>query len=175
MRNLLVCVLVIAGHASSVVSIRLARADDAEPEEKYGVYAKIVLPMKLPAAGTCPVVESWIAKKLRKRGNTELRAVTDWIRLTEQREASVWDATVDGKTWGCPVLGRVMERTKDGQVKVRLTGWSPAALDIEEWTVPDEMGSRRIIEIETGAADGSGRAYVALFVGPPLAREVGSR
>lgn len=169
LRKLLVgAAAVIAGYASSVAISQHARADDVKSADSVGIYAKIVLPMKPVSAGTGPVVESWIAKKLRKRGNAELRAVTEWIRLPEKGErfVHVWDANVDGSIWGCPVAGRIVKRTADGTVTVRLAGWSPVALETEEWTMPAEMGSRRIIVVETGAAAGSGRAYVALFAGP---------
>jgi hypothetical protein len=51
-----------------------------------GVYAKIILPMGETADGAHPPVESWIATKLRKRGEAELRAVTSWVRLAEEGE-----------------------------------------------------------------------------------------
>ena len=41
-----------------------------------------------------------------------------------EEAADVWSASVDGKSWGCPVDGRVVERTEDGKVKVRLDGWA---------------------------------------------------
>jgi len=125
---------------------------------------KIFLPMKEPAEGTHSVVESWIAKKLRKRGNTELRAVTPWVPLAEEGEkvAPIWNAIVDGKLWGCPVVGRVVDRTADDKVMVQLSGWSPDVAKIERETLPAETGSRRIAVVDDG------RAYVALLVAPPL-------
>lgn len=170
MRILLVCALAVtAGYAGSSAASQLVRADDPKPCESCGIYAKIVLPVKATAEGTHPVVESWIAKKLRQRGHTELRAVTDWIRLAEKEEeiTRVWNATVDGRRWGCPVTGRVVERTSDGKVKVELSGWSPVVAKIKGQQLTAETGSRRIAVVDTGAADDSGKAYVALFVGPP--------
>ena len=113
-----------------------------------------------------PVVESWIAKELRKRGEAELRAVTHWVRLAEEGEevADIWNATVDGKGWGCPVSGRV-ERTTEGRVRARLSGWSPFGAEIKGNPLPAEMGSRRIAVVDTGRGDESSSAYVALFVG----------
>jgi len=131
------------------------------------VYAKIILPMRSPAKREYEV-ESWIAKKLRKRGETELRAVTDWVRLSEggENSASVWNATVDGKAWGCPVSGSVAKNTDDGKLKVELTGWAPFAPKIKGDTLSAEAGSRGIAAVDTGAGDQDGRAFVALVVGP---------
>jgi uncharacterized protein (TIGR03067 family) len=131
------------------------------------VYAKIVLPMKTPVDGNPPLVESWIARKLHKRRKTEYRAVTHWIRLAEigEEAADVWSASVDGKSWGCPVDGRVTERTEDGEVKVRLDGWAPFPTRVKGTILPAETGSRKI------AVVADGRAYVALFVGPPPTAE----
>ncbi len=151
----------------------VARGEQAIPVGKstQSVYAKIVLPMKTPADGKQPLVESWIARKLRKRGKTEYRAVTHWVRLAEigEEAADVWSASVDGKHWGCPVDGRVVERTEDGKVKVRLDGWAPFPTRVKGTTLPAETGSRRI------AVVADGRAYVALFVGPPLTAEAFSQ
>ena len=109
-----------------------------------GVYAKIVLPIKAPD-GKQPWVESWITKKLRKRGRTEYRAVTHWVRLAEigEESADIWSASVDGKHWGCPVYGRVVERT-DEKVKVSLDGWAPFPTRVKGTTLPADTGSRRI-------------------------------
>ena len=79
-----------------------------------------------------------------------------------EEAADVWSASVDGKHWGCPVDGRVVERTEDGKLKVKLDGWAPFPTKVKGTTLPAEMGSRRIAVVEDG------RAYVALFVGPPL-------
>ena len=51
----------------------VARGEQAIPLGKptQSVYAKIVLPMNTPADGKQPLVESWVARKLRKRGKTE--------------------------------------------------------------------------------------------------------
>ena len=145
----------------------IARGEQSTPVGKStpSVYVKIVLPMKASAEGKQPLVESWIARKLRKRRKTEYRAVTQWVRLAEEGEevAHVWSGTVDGKHWGCPVAGRVVERTEDGKVKVRLAGWAPFPTRVKGTTLPAETGSRRIAVVAAGTA------YVALFVGPPLA------
>lgn len=162
---------IIAGLVASSVPSQVATADDPKPSGTCPVYAKIILPMHAPAEGSHPVVESWIARNLEKRGHIELRAVTDWVCLPDPGEATiqVWSATVDGKSWGCLVAGRVAERTADGRVKVDLHGWSPVVPEIRGQNLPDEIGSRRIAVVDAGSGDDSGRAYIALFVGPPPA------
>ena len=142
----------------------------SEPRERSSagaVYAKVILPMKESAKENHPVVEAWIGKNLRKRGETDLRAVTNWIRLPDGKNevAPVWDAVVDGKGWGCPVGGRILERTTAGKVKVSLTGWTPFGGDIKGGTLPDEIGSRKIAVV--GGRNEGFKAYVALVVAPP--------
>lgn len=164
MRRRIVVAIVVVGFVALTGLPAASPANDAgESSAPNAIYAKVILPMKEPDSGKNPVVESWIAEKLRKRGQTELRAVTPWIRLAEKGEknAPVWDAVVDGKGWGCPVGGRVKERTGDGKVKVSLPGWAPVALKVKGTTLPAEVGSRGIAEVEDG------KAYVALFVGLP--------
>src|SRR6516164_9687982 len=88
-----------------------------EPTPKKGalpksnqVYVKIILPTD-PATRDKdrPVVESWIAEQLKKRGRSKFTAATAWVRLAEKGEGStsVWNATLDGKGWGCPVSGQI--------------------------------------------------------------------
>ena len=153
------------------VPAQLSFANDQPSSAKCAVYAKIILPVEPPRDGSHPIVESWISEKLHKRGKSDLRAVTQWVRLAEKGEkvTRVWNATVDGKSWGCPVAGRILERTKDGKVKLELLGWSPVGAEIKGQTLASEIGSRKIAVVDTGEGDDSGIAYVALFVGPALA------
>jgi len=144
-----------------------SQSDDLQRQEAAPIYVKVVLPLKPTAKEH--FVERWIARKLGKREMTELRAVTRWIRLAEpgQKPTSVWNASVDGKGWGCPVSGQISNRATDGKVTVRLSGWSPAGADVTGTTISAKAGSRGIARVDTGADDGSGRAYVALQVGQP--------
>ena len=75
---------------------------------------------------------------------------------------------MDGKGWGCPVDGKVVERTADGRVEVELSGWSPVEAEVKGQILPDEIGSRRIAVVDSGVA------YVALFVGPPASSALSS-
>ena len=153
-----------------VITSQLSLAKDQPLPESGTVYAKIVLPVESAREETHLITESWIAKKLRKRGKSDLRAVTHWVRLAEKGEKStqIWNATVDGKGWGCPVVGRIVDRTKHGKVKVELLGWSPGGAEVKGQTLAAEIGRRKIAIVDTGEGDESGIAYVALFVGPAL-------
>ncbi len=137
--------------------------ESAKPKRTFAVYAKIILPKKTPAEGKHPVVESWIAKKLKKKGKTELRAVTDWIRLPGEGERArqVWSATYDGKRWGCPVVGscHLGKGKKAGKLVADMGGWTPVFPEIKGATLNAEVGDRRIAVVEDGIA------YVALYVG----------
>ena len=130
------------------------------------VYAKVMLAVKALANGDQPAVESWIARKLQKRGATDSRAVTDWVHLAEGADSTnVWDATLDGELSGCRVDGQVGERTADGKVHVTLSGWSPFGANVRGNTLPDEIGSRGIAIVDPGRADEL-KSYVALMIAP---------
>src|SRR5215470_4377507 len=92
------------------------------PPKANQVYVKIILPTD-PATRDKdrPVVESWIAEQLKKRGQSKFTAVTAWVPLVVKRfeATSVWDGRLDEKTWGCPVAGDIVERA-DGRIKVLL-------------------------------------------------------
>ena len=132
------------------------------------VYVKIILPTD-PATGDKdrPVVESWIAEQLKKRGQSKFAAAAAWVPLADKGEESteVWFGTPDGKPWGCPVSGHIVERA-DGRIKVHLRGWSPAANPGVTVSLTDEPGSREIAAVER-LKDDSGMPYVAVLIGPP--------
>ena len=138
------------------------------PSSPGPVFVKVILPMEEAADRRQPVVEHWVAQRLAKRDVAECRAVTDWVCLAEKREesAAVWNAVVDGKTWGCPVNGRVVERTADGKLKVQLTGWTPVGAEVKGTTFRSETGTRRIAVVNPEANENL-RAYIAILVGPP--------
>src|SRR2546421_3381723 len=68
------------------------------------VYVKVFLPTD-PAARDKdrPVVESWIAGQLKKRGQAKFTAATAWVPIAVKGDEStrVWDGNLDGKGWGC--------------------------------------------------------------------------
>ncbi len=131
------------------------------------VYVKIILPTD-PATRDKdrPVVESWIAEQLKKRGESKFTAATGWVPLTFKRigSTSVWDGRLDDKQCYCPVNGDIPERA-DGRIKVLLDGWSPGYAKVTI-LLTDEPGSRDIAAVEK-LKDDSGMPYVAVLIGPP--------
>jgi hypothetical protein len=129
------------------------------------VYVKIILPSD-PATRDKdrPVVESWIAEQLKKRGQSKFTAATAWVPLGD-KETWVWDGPLDGKEVVCPVRGQIIERA-DGRIKVRLVGWSPSINTRETVSLPDEPGSRAIAAVKRMKTE-QGRPYVAVLIGTP--------
>jgi hypothetical protein len=143
---------------------------DALPKANQ-VYVKIILPID-PATRDkdLPVVESWIAEQLKKRGQSKFTAATAWVPLADKGKGPtrVWDATLDGKGRGCPVAGQITERA-DGRIKVLLRGWGPGG-DRVTVSLTDEPGSREIAAGERRNPETGQRrpfAYVAVLIGPP--------
>src|SRR5262245_4329600 len=131
------------------------------------VYVKIILPTD-PATRDKdrPVVESWIAEQLKKRGQSKFTAATEWMPLVEKRFEStpVWDGKLDGKQCNCPVAGDIPERA-DGHIKVLLDGWGPGGARVTV-SLTDEPGSRAIAAVEQAETE-QGLPYVAVLIGPP--------
>ena len=140
--------------------------EKAGPAIQSRVYVKIILPMEKSEKDT-PSVESWISEQMAKLGKKQVRAVTDWVRLPENSEASarVWNATLAGERWGCPVSAKPVERASDGTIKVHLAGWAPFPLDQSGMSLVNEIGSRNVAVIDHG------RAFVAMVVVPSLSGE----
>ncbi len=131
------------------------------PTKATAVYAKVILPQKQPATGKHPTVESWIRKELAKRGKKQSRAVTSWVRLSEKGDEStaIWDGVLDGKGWGCPADGWIVERDPKKGAKVEFSGFTPFGAEAKGATLNAKTGSRTIAVINDGMA------YVALHVG----------
>ena len=108
------------------------------------VYVKIILPTD-PATRDKdqPVVESWIAEQLKKRGQSKFTAATAWVPLAGKLDeaTSVWD----GNGWGCPVAGDIPERAA-GRIKVLLEGWAPFGARVTV-SLADEPGNRAIAAV----------------------------
>jgi hypothetical protein len=130
------------------------------------VYVKVILPIDPAArAKDQPVVESWIAEQLKKRGQTKFTAATGWVPLAVKGEESTQlNITLDGEPWGCPTTGRIVERA-DGRIKVLLWGWGPGGNKVTV-SLPDEPGSRAIAAVDE-LKDDSGMPYAAVLIGPP--------
>ena len=134
------------------------------------VYVKIILPTD-PATRDKdgPIVESWIAEQLKKRGQSKFTAATAWVPIAFKGEkfedpTGVWDGTLDGKGWGCPTTGWIVERA-DGRIKLLLWGWGPGGNKVTV-SLKDEPGSREIAAVEE-LKDDSGLPYLAVLIGPP--------
>ena len=131
------------------------------------VYVKILLPTVLPAGDKDrPVVESWIADQLKKRGQSKFTAATGWVPLAGKWDEStpVWDGRLDGKTCNCPVAGDIPERA-DGRIKLLLRGWAPALAQVTV-SLTDEPGSRELAAVDEAETE-QGPPYVAVLIGPP--------
>ena len=140
---------------------------DALPKSNQ-VYVKIIWPTE-PANRDKdrPIVESWIAEHLKKRDQSKVTAVTAWVPLAVKGEkwTPVWDTALDdGKWWGCPVSGQIVERA-DGRVKVLLRGWHPGGAEVTV-SLTDEPGSREISAVEESKTK-HGLPYLAVLIGPP--------
>jgi hypothetical protein len=145
-----------------------------EPPPKKGalpksnqVYVKVIWPTDPPTRDTDrPVVESWIAEQLKKRGQSKFTAATAWAPLADKGEGStrVWNGNLDDMQSKCPVAGHITERA-DGRIKVRLDGWVPVPYGVTV-SLTDEPGSREIAAVERFKTE-QGMPYVAVLIGPP--------
>jgi hypothetical protein len=168
-RNFLASIAVVSALAMVPYAVKAQKPTpkkDALPKSNQ-VYVKIILPGD-PATRDKdrPVVESWIAEQLKKRGQSKFTAATAWVPLTFKRFESteVWDGTLDDKTWGCPVDGDIPERA-DGRIKILLKGWSPGYAEVTV-LLTDEPGSREIAAVKKIKTE-QGLPYVAVLIGPP--------
>ena len=141
----------------------------AQPESNQ-VYVKIIMPTD-PAERDKdrPVVESWIAKDLKKLGQAKFTAVTGWVLLDLSPFAAtdVWDGKL-GDKHHCPVGADIPERA-EGRIKVLLGGWSPDCAEVTA-SLTDEPGSRAIAAVDQYKDQYKtyrGMPYVAVLIGPP--------
>ena len=138
----------------------------AEPQSNQ-VYVKIIMPTD-PADRDQdrPVVESWIAEDLQKRGQARYTAVTGWVPLdlSPLEATHVWDGGKLGDTLYCPVGADIPDRAK-GRIKVLLIGWTPGGADVTV-SLKDEPGSRAIAAVEEYKT-AQGMPYGAVLIGPP--------
>ncbi len=150
-----------------VVNAEAPVANKETPPHYNQVYVKIILPAD-PASGKTnrPVVESWIAEKLKKQGQSKFTAATEWVPLPVKVHwsDSVWDGKLGDKTWACSVNGQIAKRA-DGRVEVLLDGWGPIVVSVTV-SLTDEPGSREIGAVEQYKTD-QGMPYVAVLISPP--------
>ena len=141
----------------------------AQPKSNR-VYVKIIMPTDPDDRDkNRPVVESWIAKDLKKLGQTQFSAVTGWVAVVLCPLSgiplgdSVWDGKLGDKHY-CPVGADIPERAK-GSIKVLLDGWSPGGAEVTV-SLTDEPGSRAIAGVKAQKTE-KGMPYVAVLIGPP--------
>ena len=124
------------------------------------VYVKIILPID-PATRDKdrPVVESWIAEQLKKRGQFQFTAATAWVPLADKAD-ELTPVRESPQFFQCPVDGWIAERA-DGRIKVLLSGGAHVTVSLT-----DEPGSREIAPVK-GRKTEQGLPYVAVLIGPP--------
>ena len=129
------------------------------------MYVKIIMPID-PADRDKdrPVVETWIAEDLKKRGRAKFTAVTRWVPLdlSPFEATSVWDG--EGDTTYFPVGADTPEQA-EGRIKVLLSGWHPGGAFVTT-SLTDEPGSRAITAVEEYKTE-KGMPFVVVLIGPP--------
>lgn len=138
----------------------------ARPESNQ-VYVKIIMPRDpTDRDKDRPVVESWIAEDLKKRGQARFTAVTRWVPLDLSlfEATHVWDGGKRGDVLYCPVGADIPQRA-EGRIKVHLSGWSPGGA-FATASLTDEPGSRAIAAVKEIKSE-QGMPYVAILIGPP--------
>lgn len=141
--------------------------EKAAPPKSNQVYVKIIMPTD-PADRDQdrPVVESWIAEDLKKRGQAKFTAVTGWVPLDPSplEATDVWDGKLGDKERYCAAHADIPERA-EGRIKVHVLGWGPG-FDEVTVSLTDEPGSRAIAAAERHKTE-HGMPYVAVLIGPP--------
>ncbi len=108
-----------------------SKAQKAEPNKSAvpksnQVFVKFIVPTDPATDGKDrPVVESWIAEQLKKRGQSKFTAATGWVPLAVKGEEfkMLWNGWLDGQPWG-DVSGKMAERA-DGRIKLILYSYGP--------------------------------------------------
>lgn len=147
---------------------------NADQPQSNQVYVKLIMPTE-PADRDQdrPVVESWIAEDLLKRGQAKFTAVTAWVPLdlSPFEGTEVWDGGKLGDALYCPVGADIPDRAK-GRIKVFLSGWSPGGA-FATASLTDEPGSRAIAAVQEMKSE-QGMPYVAVLIGPPAEKPAAS-
>jgi hypothetical protein len=159
-------VSVLAVIPSAVIAQEETPETVAAPEPNQ-VYVKLIMPTAAAdREKERPVVESWIAKDLKKRGQARFTAVTGWVPLDPSPlgATDVWEGGKLGDVLHCPVGADIPERAK-GRIKVHLVGWNPGGAYVTV-SLRDEPGRRAISAVEYYQSE-HGMAYVAVLIAPP--------
>ena len=185
MRRLSIVCLLIIGMSAAIGAIAVEsptqeQTPEAIERSKFNqVFVKVILPVtKQTPMQKGPVVESWIAKQLKKQGETEYYAVTDWVPVCDGLledvtiDNDVWDGILESKVRFCPVFADIPER-KNGRLTVLLSGWAPGAPDQVRTELSDEPGTRTLRPVEFLDRDGKPiesdvkLPYYAIVIAPP--------
>ena len=114
------------------------------------VFVKVIVPVtsRTPKQDG-PAVEFWVAEQLKKLGDFEYFAVTDWVPVCDGllADSDVWDGRLNGKHPYCPVGGDIPER-ENGRLLVSVTGWSPSGGYEARITLSDEVGNRAVAPVQ---------------------------
>ena len=149
------------------------KAEEPTPEKAAQpqfnkVYAKIIMPTAPADRGKDhPVVESWIAEDLKKRGQAKFTAVTGWVTLdlSSFEATDLWNGDQGrGKLRYCHASADIADRA-EGRIKVHILGWGPGFAEMTV-SLTDEPGSRAIAAVKQIKTE-QGMAYVAVLIGPP--------
>ena len=166
-RQLLVLIVSTLALVACAVKAQEPTLKKAAQPKSNQVYVKIMMPTD-PAERDedRPVVESWIAKDLKKLGQAKFTAVTGWVTLdlSPLEATDVWDGGKLGDVLYCPVEADIPERA-EGRIKVLLKGWDPGGAYVTV-SLTDEPGSRAIAAVEKLKTE-QGMPYAAVLIGPP--------
>jgi len=163
---MLVAMLILATVACGVKAQEPTPQNANQPKPNP-VYVKIIMPTDpMDRDQDRPVVESWIAEDLQKRGQARFTAVTGWVplELGPWDATDVWDGGKLGGTLYCGVGADIPDRAK-GRIQVVLIGWTPGGADATV-SLADEPGSRAIAAVERAKTE-QGMPYVAVLIVPP--------
>lgn len=150
--------------------------NESETKAKSFVYAKVAFPAKSPYwrerskglnsqedGSVNRVVESWFAKAALKQHKCDVRAATSWMRISEGSEppAELFAG------WGCPVTGRIVDRTQDGRIEIALSGWTPGLPEIRDHVISADIGARGLAVVYVDELE-QPLAFVGLIVTPAI-------
>lgn len=181
MRPVFVCLSVFSMVAAIAAEVPAqAPSPESTARRRFNqVFVKVIVPVtsRTPKQEG-PVVESWVAKKLKLLGETEYFAVTDWVPICDALleddviDNRVWDGRLRGNNSYCPVGGDIPQR-KNGRLLVSVSGWTPGGGEANI-TLPDEPGSRAVgpVRLFVGKEGKrmkveEGLPYVAVIIVPP--------